>query len=569
MKHACTIDACRAASPAETIDRCLAAIASGDPNIWIRPLTAAEISVYVDALKDPETQPLYGVPFAIKDNIDLAGIPTTAGCPDYAYTPSVSAPVVQRLIDAGAIPIGKTNLDQFATGLVGVRSPYGVPGNAYDPAYIPGGSSSGSAIAVASGQVAFSLGTDTAGSGRIPAAFNNLVGVKPTRGILSTAGVVPACRSLDCVSIFANSLLDGQRLLEIAQTPDDADSWSRNAVRPGMPFPARPIIGIPRADQLHYFGNSEYPACFQAACDALSEHAEIIEIDASPLFETADLLYGGPWVAERTAAIETFLAEQPDSLHPTTRAIIGGGLKLPAVATYKAMYDLAILRQKADKLWQHIDAFLTPTAGTHYTIAEVEADPVQTNTNLGTYMNFMNLLDLSALAVPAGFTPGGMPFGVTLSAPAHRDMDLLQLAANWKQETLPTIPDGSVLLAVCGAHLHGYPLNHQLTDRGACLHLTTRTAATYSLYALDGTQPPKPGLLRVKEGGSAIEVEVWQLPAAEFGSFVDAIPAPLGIGKLELEDGRWVNGFCCDPSALGSATDISHHGSWRNYLPLA
>lgn len=568
-----TIADCRAANPSDTIDACLARIAShktsdDDQSTWITVLTREQIQPYLDALQSPEAQPLYGVPFALKDNIDLAGVPTTAACPDSAFTPEHSAPVVQALIRAGAIPIGKTNMDQFATGLVGVRSPHGTARNPLAPDRIPGGSSSGSAVAVASGHVTFALGTDTAGSGRIPAAFNNLFGVKPTRGLLSTFGVIPACRSLDCVSIFANSATDARVCLDAATHFDPADSFARPFVAPDRPHPARPVIGIPREDQLEYFGDADYPACFRAACESLAAVADLREIDASPFLETADLLYGGPWVAERTAAIADLLDTNPDALHPVTRKIIEGGHGYSAIDAFRATYALAALRRRADALWDDIDILLTPTAGTHYTLEAVAADPVQTNTNLGRYMNFMNLLDLAALAIPAGFTADGRPFGVTVSAPAFRDHDLLRLAACWRGESEQPLVQAMTRVAVCGAHLDGFPLNHQLTERGGRLVAVTRTAARYRFFALE-TTPPKPALLAVDAaaddpaGGAAIEVEVWELPTCHYGSFVAGIPHPLGIGTIELEDGTWVQGFACDPAGLSGAAEITHLGSWR------
>ncbi|MDX1916256.1 MAG: allophanate hydrolase [Methylophilus sp.] len=400
--------------------------------IWIRRLSLSEMLAYAQKLegKSPDSLPLYGIPFAIKDNIDLAGIPTTAACPEYAYTPTESASVVQRLIDAGAIPVGKTNLDQFATGLVGVRSPYGACKNSINPDYISGGSSSGSAVSVALGMASFSLGTDTAGSGRVPAAFNNLVGVKPSCGLLSTKGVVPACRTLDCVSIFAGNTEDAQKVLDVAQGFDEADAYSRKkSCHAPAAFKAEFTFGVPKPDQLAFFGNSETPALFAAAVKQMeSIGGQAIEIDFSTFLETARLLYEGPWVAERYAAIQAFIESQPEALYPVTRQIISGATRFTAADTYKALYKLKTLQREAAKTWDSVDFILTPTAGTIYTIAQVEADPVQTNSNLGYYTNFMNLLDLSALAIPAGFQNNGLPFGVTLCAPAFNDDALLDLA---------------------------------------------------------------------------------------------------------------------------------------------
>jgi allophanate hydrolase len=404
-----------------------------DHYIWIRRLSLAEMMVYAKNLegKSPDSLPLFGIPFAIKDNIDLAGIPTTAACPEFSYTPTESATVVQRLIDAGAIPIGKTNLDQFATGLVGVRSPYGACKNSINPAYISGGSSSGSAVAVALGMASFSLGTDTAGSGRVPAAFNNLIGVKPSCGLLSSKGMVPACRTLDCMSIFALNLADAEAVLQIAQGFDEADAYSRQkSTSAPTKFKTDFTFGVPKPEQLAFFDNPETPALFAAAVKHMeSIGGQAIEIDFSKFLETARLLYEGPWVAERYAGIQDFIETQPETLYPVTRQIISGATKFTAADTYKALYKLKALQREAAKTWDLVDIILTPTAGTIYTIAQVEADPIQTNSNLGYYTNFMNLLDLSALAIPAGFQTNGMPFGVTLCAPAFADHALLDLAS--------------------------------------------------------------------------------------------------------------------------------------------
>ena len=410
-------------------------------NIWIQRLTLAEMLVYAKKLegKDIADLPLYGIPFAIKDNIDLANIPTTAACPEYAYTPTKSATVVQKLIDAGAIPIGKTNLDQFATGLVGTRSPYGACQNSFNPKYISGGSSAGSAVAVALGLASFSLGTDTAGSGRVPAAFNNLVGHKPTVGLLSTQGVVPACRTLDCVSIFALTAQDAMTVLANAQGFDEADAYSREAAE-RLAIPANFTFGVPKPEQLAFFENLETPQLFQQAIKQLEAiGGEAVEIDFCPFLETARLLYEGPWVAERYAAIREFFENNPDVIFPVTKQIIGGAAKFNAVDTFNAYYQLKALQRKASKVWNDIDVMVTPTAGTIYTIAEVNAAPVVCNSNLGYYTNFMNLLDLSATAVPTGFQTNGLPFGVTISAPAFSDEALLNLATIMQDYSAKTL----------------------------------------------------------------------------------------------------------------------------------
>ncbi len=547
---------------------------------WIYRLSMDEICGYVDALqdKDPAELPLYGIPFAIKDNIDLAGVPTTAGCPEYAYLPQQHATVVQRLIDAGAIPIGKTNLDQFATGLNGTRSPYGACRNAYDPAYISGGSSSGSAVAVALGQVSFSLGTDTAGSGRVPAAFNDLVGVKPTRGWLSTRGVVPACRSLDCVSIFALNTADASDVLSVAAGFDKQDAYSRQMLTHGFDFgrAATFRFGIPRAEQLQFFGNQQAAALFKCSCEALRAiGGTAVEIDFSPFLNAARLLYEGPWVAERYAAIREFFDARSEVIHPVVREIIAGAKKFSAANAYSGMYQLEALRKEAALIWEKIDCLVTPTAGTIYRIEEMLVDPIRLNANLGYYTNFMNLLDCAAIAVPAGLQDNGLPFGITLVAPAHQDVPLLHLADRLNSGVnassalqMKESNDGRVRVAVCGAHLEGLPLNHQLTARGAHLVARTKSSADYKLYALPGGPPYRPGMVRVPAGenGNAIDVEVWEMAALEFGSFVAGIPAPLGIGTITLADGGQVLGFVCEQYAVAEAEDITRFGGWRAYL---
>lgn len=558
-------------------------------NIWITLLSRDQILSYARAIeaRSPEELPLYGIPFAIKDNIDLAGIPTSAACPDYAYTPPRSATVIQRLIDAGAIPIGKTNLDQFATGLVGTRSPFGACQNSFDTAYISGGSSSGSAVAVALGLVSFSLGTDTAGSGRVPAAFNNLIGLKPTRGLISASGVVPACRSLDCVTVFALSAADAGAILDVAAETDSSDPYSRADSEPVLGRGFIPeqgfYFGVPAAQGLEFFGDGEAEGLFRSSVERLESLGGIrIEVDLGPFLQAARLLYDGPWVVERYLAIKDFFDTRPQALHPVTREIIGGAEGLSAGEVFASLYHLQHLRRISEEVWKRVDVIVTPTAGTIYRIEEVEADPVRLNSNLGYYTNFMNLLDLAAVAVPAGFRPDGLPLGVTLFAPAFADRELLGLGDRLQRASVDTAgatglplpgtdyvrsPDASwVQLAVCGAHMSGLPLNHQLTERGARLLCRTHTAAHYRLYALPGGPPARPGLVRVASGGVSVEVEVWAVPVARFGSFVANIPAPLGIGRLELEDGREVSGFICEGFAAEGAEDISQLGGWRRYL---
>jgi allophanate hydrolase len=580
----------RRTTPLELVQDLLARIAAmGERGIWISLLPAERVLQQAQMLSaaEPQSLPLYGIPFAIKDNIDLAGVATTAGCPAFAYTPARSASVVTRLVEAGAIPIGKTNLDQFATGLVGTRSPYGACRNSFDPEYISGGSSAGSAVAVALGLASFSLGTDTAGSGRIPAAFNNLVGLKPSCGRLSTSGVVPACRTLDTVSIFALSAPDAARVCRVAEGFDATDPYSRS-VAPRLSAASLASgsfrFGVPHPQQLQFFGNEEYPRLFDAAVAHLqSLGGQRVLIDFAPFIETAQLLYGGPWLAERYLAIESLLRANPEAILPVTRQIISGGATPLASDAFRAQYRLQKLRRSSERVWNDIDVLVTPTAGTLYRIAQIEASPVQLNTNLGFYTNFMNLLDLAGVAVPAGFSSDALPFGITLAGPAWSEYELLALAAriqrgqagrqgalSWPVPTEPEFvfapPAEGIAVAVCGAHLAGLPLNHQLLKLGAVLRERTHTATQYRFYALPGGPPHRPGLVRVAQQGVAIEVEVWSLPAAAFGSFVAQIPAPLTIGKVRLADDSQVCGFLCEGQAVHGALDISAHGGWRAYL---
>ena len=583
-----------ACTPLDVVEAVIAATASDPHHAWIHRIDADALRERARELqaRGPQGLALYGVPFAVKDNIDVAGIATTAGCPDYAYVPQHNAFVVQRLVDAGAIVVGKANLDQFATGLNGTRSPYGACLNAFDPARISGGSSSGSAVAVALGQVSFALGTDTAGSGRVPAAFNHLIGLKPTCGLLSTRGVVPACRSLDTPSIFALTADDAARVFSVARAFDPEDAYSRPQEPHGVDFgrAQRPRLGVPRAGQLRFF-QPGYDQAFVAAIDhARSLGAEIVEIDFDPFLEAARLLYEGPWVAERYQAIREFIDRQPESVFPVTRDITLGGARPLAADAFAAMYRLKALQRRSAATWRAVDALLLPTAPSHPSIAVMLHEPVLRNSELGLYTNFMNLLDCAGVAVPAGFLPDGLPFGVTLAAPAHQDAPLLALARRWQDglegraATLGATgrtaargepfaagsPPDRVEVAVCGAHLQGQPLNRQLTERGARLLAITRTAAVYRLYALAdaGNGVRRPGLARVAEGeqGAAIEVEVWEMPAAHFGSFVAGIPAPLGIGRTLLADGRLVPGFICEAAGLVGARDITAFGAWRAWL---
>jgi allophanate hydrolase len=559
--------------------------AAPDPSIWIHRVDRAELLQQAKALQNrsPADLPLYGIPFAIKDNIDLAGAPTTAACREFAFTPQRSATAVQKLIDAGALAIGKTNLDQFAAGLNGTRSPFGACQNAFDARYISGGSSSGSSVAAARQLVSFALGTDTAGSGRVPAGFNNLIGHKPTRGLISTRGVLPACRSLDCVSIFTLTSSDAVRVLSAASGFDAEDEYSRADdgvalfVQPGFRF------GVPAAAQLQFFGDDDYRQLFENSIGQLQALGGVpVEIDLEPFVAAARLLYDGPWIAERYVGIQSFMEQHADALHPVTRQIIERGKDVTGIDAFRAQYQLMQYQQKARREIDRVDVILTPTSGTIYTIEALQRDPVTLNSNLGYYTNFLNLFDLAATAVPSGFRKDGLPFGITLIGPANTDRGLLELAHRLQRytdftlgATLQQMPAAGTAVqpsvqwtsvAVCGAHMEGLPLNHQLVERGGRLLRATRTAPCYRLFALPGGPPYRPGLMRDTKGGSSIEVEVWAVPTREFGSFVAAIPAPLGIGKLELEDRSYVSGFICEGYALDSAQDITASGGWRAYL---
>ena len=557
--------------------------ARGDDKTWLHLVPREAALAAAERLKSiPRNSPLWGLPFAIKDNIDLAGAPTTAACPAFAYTPARSATIVEKLEAAGAIAIGKTNLDQFATGLVGVRSPYGVPQNTFDKRYAPGGSSSGSAVAVAAGLVSFALGTDTAGSGRVPAGFNNIVGLKPTKGLFSTTGLVPACRTLDVISIFALTVEDARIAGQVAAGFDAEDPYSREAASAAVLDqrlrPATFRFGVPAGDGLEFFGDKQAAASYHAACARLEKLGGIrVEFDFAPLKETAALLYDGPWVAERYAAIDALMRENPGALFPTTRAVIANAEKFDAVATFKAYYRLEALKRRASALWNTLDILALPTSGTIFTLAQLAAEPVRHNTELGYYTNFVNLLDMSALAVPASIRPDGLPSGITLVGRAFEDGMLAAIGAAFHADTgltlgatgTPMPEKTGIRLAVVGAHLTGMPLNKQLTERGARLVREAATAKRYKLYALANTAPPKPGLVRVESGGEAIALEIWEMDAAAFGSFVALVPPPMAIGTLELDDGSWCKGFVCEPVALEGATDITAHRGWRKFLQQA
>ncbi|GAB4069968.1 allophanate hydrolase [Ancylobacter sonchi] len=576
-------------TPARTVAACLERIERhADPSVFTALVGPEALAEQLAALegRDPAQLPLYGVPFAVKDNIDVAGLPTSCACPDFAYVAARDATAVARLKRAGAIVIGKTNLDQFATGLNGTRSPYGTPRNAVRADLIPGGSSSGSGVAVAAGLVAFSLGTDTAGSGRIPAGLNNVVGIKPSLGLVSTAGLVPACRTLDCISVFGLTVEDAFTALRAMAGPDEADPFSRPLPlgAPGA-FPAAARIAVPRPEDRLFLGDRQAEAAFtQAIARLASLGARIVEIAMEPFYETAKLLYEGPWVAERYAAVGPFLESKPDSFNEVVRSIIEEGRRRTAVEAFRAHYRRVELAARARASLDGCDALMVPTMPTVYTVEEMLADPVRLNSNLGIYTNFVNLLDMCGIAVPSGMRPDGAPVGVTLLAGAGRDAQLAAIAAAFHAATdlpmgatglpLPALPQavpqpgaGYHALALFGAHLSGLPLNGELLAAGGVFLRRARTSEDYRLYALPEGRVRRPGLLRVEPGsGGAIDCEIWALPAEAFAGFVDAIPAPLGIATIQLEDGSRVKGFALEAVAARDARDITEFGGWRGFL---
>lgn len=560
------------------------ALSTGD-SAWIAIASEAQIRAQLETLlpryrDNPQALPLFGIPFAVKDNIDVAGWPTTAACPAFAYIAERDATAVARLKAAGAIVLGKTNLDQFATGLVGTRSPWGEVENSFDPAYVSGGSSSGSASAVARGLVPFALGTDTAGSGRVPAGFNNIVGLKPTKGWLPATGVVPACRLNDTLSVFALTVEDAWTIATLAGGYDAQDAYSRsNPATAPAAMPVAPVLAIP--DRMTFFDDAQAERAWQVALEQLqAAGATLKPVDFTPFSRLADQLYQGPWVAERTAAVGKMLSH-PGEMDPTVWQIVSAGERFSAVEAFQAEYLRAgLARQIADVL-AGVDGLVVPTSPTIRTREEMQREPIRYNSQFGTYTNFTNLADLSALALPAPFRADGLPAGITLLAPAWHDRALADFGLRWQRQlALPLGATGQpftaqsrelppsgehVRVAVVGAHLRGMPLNFQLTTRRAVFVEATETAARYRLYALANTQPPKPGIAR-RESGAAIQVELWDIPLARFGAFVAEIPAPLGIGSLELSDGRWVKGFICEPAALADATDITDFKGWRNWI---
>ncbi len=572
-------------------------------NIWIEPPDYGRIQPYLEAIShlDREKYPLWGIPFAVKDNIDVQGFPTTAACPQFSYIPDRHSSVVERLVGAGAIPVGKSNLDQFATGLVGTRSPHGAVHNALRPEYISGGSSSGSAVAVARGQAAFSLGTDTAGSGRVPAALNGLVGYKPSLGAWPTLGVVPACASLDCVTVFANSLEDTLLVDRQVRGLDASDPWSRSIPRQADRLPARLLLP---AEPLGFYGphEEEYRLAWQAAGDSLKKLGIPVEyVDCTMFFEAASILYDGPWVAERWAGLGEFVENNRASVLPVTEQILssGKGARHTASSLFQAMHRLQRYKAITRELLQ--DAVLVmPTCGGTWTREQVELNPVGTNSDMGRYTNHCNLLDLSAVAVPAGDAAQDLPFGITLFALADSEHLLAGTAGYYlgdsglkdaelagEVETAETAESGEIaktaetadtaitadtasaaaaqqyaIIAVCGLHMRGYPLEKQMTAHGAYFWRETRTAPCYDMIRLQ-TVPAKPGLIKKAQGGASIQLELWKMPVQSVGAFAALIPAPLGLGRVELEDGSEVMGFICEGYAETEADNITASGGWR------
>ena len=574
-------------SPADVVGECFRRLdAVGDPGIFLHLMDLAAVQAEAAALGsfDPVAKPLWGVPFAIKDNIDADGVPTTAACPDFAYVAEKDSFVVATLRAAGALLIGKTNLDQFATGLVGVRTPYSVPKNAIDPAIVPGGSSSGSAVAVSHGIVSFALGTDTAGSGRVPAALNNIVGLKPSLGALSNSGVVPACRSLDTISIFALSVEDAYRAFQSAAAYDESDSYARHVATPDLgAAPNSFVVGVPDQASLEFFGDEAQAASYRAALQSITAMGgEIAQINFQPFYDIAQMLYGGVWVAERFAAIEAMLKGSPESVHPTTRKVIEAATQFDAVDTFKSLYRLQDLKRSIAPALTGVDFLCVPTVPTFASVDELNADPIGPNSRLGTYTNFVNLLDMCGIAVPTAPRKDGRPGSVTLLAPSGKDVDIAEIAralhqqsgvgmgaTGWAVPMTPPPPakvrDDEIAVAVVGAHMSGLPLNHELIRLGARFVRADKTSGDYRLFSLPGGPPTRPGLIRT-ENGAAIDLEVWGLPLTAFGTFMSGIPQPLGIGTLTLADGSHVKGFVCEQCATEDAEDVTHFGGWRSFL---
>ncbi len=576
-----------ALTPTILIEHLWPKLEEADPAIWIHRILKKSLLKRAAELEgqDANELPLYGIPFAVKDNMDVAGCPTSAGCPDFTYEATTHAHVVELLLSAGAILIGKTNMDQFATGLVGTRSPYGVPGNSFNPDFIPGGSSSGSAVAVAKGLISFSLGTDTAGSGRVPASFNNLLGYKPTRGIISNRGIIPACRSLDCVSVFGLQVSDISEVLLILEEWDPQDPFSRKKkMLTSSSFTERPRVALLEDDQLDFFGDSIARKAYDKSVSVLAESGLYPDtVDLSPFLEAAELLYSGPWVAERHLATSPLITDSPQSFLPETLKIISGGSMPSARDTFLANYKLARLRREADKIWQSFDLIALPTTGTIYTQDAISKEPIELNSKLGRYTNFMNLLDLCGCAVPTAFREDGLPAGITLFAPAFHDREVLRWAGEIHRNAqtgaglqidfepkscFQSEQEETIDLFVCGSHMSELPLNSQLTELGAKFLCSVETSPYYRMFILPPTEslPIRPGLVRCSEETVSLPGELWRMPIKNFGAFMLKIRFPLGISQIKLKNGKTEYGFCCDHSSVGNCKEITHMGGWRNYL---
>lgn len=574
--------------PVDVIDEIFARLeAVDDPAIFIHLCDREALRAEARALGafDPD-KALWGIPFAAKDNIDVAGLPTTAACPAYAYTPATDAYVIAKLRASGALMIGKTNLDQFATGLVGVRSPYGAPRNSVDPLVVPGGSSGGSGVIVGHGIVSFSLGTDTAGSGRVPAALNNIVGLKPSLGALSASGVVPACRTLDTISIFALTVDDAYAAFDVAADFDEADAYARPIATNALhAVPSGLRVGVPDTKSIEFFGDEFQEQAFGRDVAVLAASgADIVEVDFTPFYDVAHMLYEGAWVAERYTVIEDLLKEDPDAVHPVTRQIICHAESLSAADAFRGMYRLQDLKRVAEAALAKLDLLCVPTIPTFYSVADLEADPVTPNSNFGTYTNFVNLLDMCGIAVPTAPRGDGQPGSVTLLARFGEDALTASVARYFELDCPRNLgatdhkatgisplsnqaKSDRMELAVCGAHMADLPLNWQLTDRDGAFVRAAKTSANYKFYALAGGPPERPGLVRTEGSGSQpIGLEIWSLPIDHVGSFLGGIPSPLGLGSVELDDGSYVKGFICEASGTAGARDISEFGDWRTYL---
>ncbi len=553
--------------------------ASDAAHVWTHRSSAQSLLAQAEQLdrQGPQGKPLFGIPFAVKDNLHVAGLPTSNGCAANLELATDTAPAVSRLLEAGALLLGKTNMDQFAMGLVGTRSPFGACRNPFNEAYIAGGSSSGSALALSLGLASFSLGTDTAGSGRVPAALNDLVGLKPTRGRISSRGLIPSCRSLDCISLFAHNLADAWEVLNHIEGQDTEDPYSRLACGiPPTPAAASWIVGVPLAGQLECFGDEEARMLFQARLEALAALPEVRlqAVDISLFLTAGQLLYEGPWIAERYASVGQLYEKAPDTVLPVISKLLDRAHDFSAQDGFMAMNKLQTLHAHTTQVWQSVHALLLPTVPSVPTLAQVQAEPISCNTRLGHYTHFVNLLDCAALAVPAGYWSSGVPYGVSLIGPAWSEARLCQLATaigHTGRQTSAFTPSCYLdrherLLCVCGGHMRGLALNHQLLTLGGRFLEETRSATHYRMLLLDAEDPPRPGLIRTEGGGMPQAVELWALPVEALGKLLSLLPQALALGPVELADGRWVSGFVCQAAPGSAHPDITAYGGWRAYL---